>query len=139
MPQSDFSTSYNTGFGATVRYDKKINENLSWTATGGFLTYGVKTNSSISSGSFSIIPINGGLKYFFQGGQSGFYGAADLGLFFLHSSFSTGFGRFSDSATKFGISPGVGYRIPQFDFSFRYNAVPNANYLNIRIAYVLKS
>lgn len=138
LPIGDFSTGYNTGFGGTLRYDKTIDENLSWTVSAGYLSFGYKANPAGYSITTSIIPVNGGVKYYFEGSNTGFYGAADLGFFFVNTS-ASGTTSSSASETKFGLAPGIGYRLQKFDIAGRYNIVSNANFFNIRIAYVFPS
>lgn len=138
LPLGDFGDLAKMGFGASVRYDKEIQDKLSWTATGGFLSYSNKDQGGTSiSGSTTMIPIMGGVKYYFNESNNGLYAGADLGLVF--ASFSAdipGFGSYSTSETKFGFAPGVGYRVSSFDFSARFNLVSDLNSLGFRAAYV---
>lgn len=76
-----------------------------------------------------MVPITGGVKYYFTESNAGFYGAADLGIWFAASSGSSG--------SEFGFSPGVGYRVNSFDIAMKYNAVGNVSNLGFRFAYVL--
>ncbi len=136
LPIGSFSDGSNVGFGGSVRYDGAIQDKLNWTATGGFLSFGVKDLGYGSSGSTTMIPIMGGVKYYFTETNKGLYAGADLGLVFASLSVSTGFGNFSTSETKFGFTPGIGYRMGQFDFAARFNLVSDLNYMGIRAAYV---
>ncbi|MFM9838795.1 MAG: hypothetical protein ACKVOQ_11060 [Cyclobacteriaceae bacterium] len=124
-PFSDF---YSVGFGISGRYEAPIQTKLNWTATGGFLSFGGKTVTGFSVKSITMIPIQGGIKYYFQKSNSGIYGDASLGLFFLSGSGS--------SETKVGFSPGFGYRSGKFDILGRFNVVSDFNYFGIRGAYV---
>jgi hypothetical protein len=123
FPLGTFSDVYNVGFGANGRYEAPIQTKLNWTVTAGFLSFGSKYFSSIT-----MIPIQGGLKYYFQRSNSGVYGNADLGLFFASGN--------GGSETKFGFSPGFGYRSGKFDLLGRFNVVSNLNYFSLRAAYV---
>ncbi|MBI1767479.1 MAG: hypothetical protein HY015_10185 [Bacteroidetes bacterium] len=131
IPNGSWSDFWGTGFGASVRYEAPIQEKLNWTASAGFISFSGKSYNfggfgSITAPSETIIPVTGGVKYYFQKSNGGFYGAADLGFFIANNS----------AGTKFGFSPGVGYRLEKFDFAFRFNAVSDLNYLGLRAAYI---
>lgn len=129
LPMGTFGDSHGIGFGGTVRYDGAINDNLSWSAGAGYVSFSGKDISGFTVPSFAMIPITGGVKYYFTESNAGFYGAADLGIWFAASSGSSG--------SEFGFSPGVGYRLEKFDIAARYNAVGNVSNLGFRFAYVL--
>lgn len=131
LPQGDWNDFIGTGFGASVRYEAPINDNLSWMGTAGFLTFGEKDDSGLKA---TIIPINAGLKYYFNGESfAGFYGGAELGLNF--ASFKVDGGE-SDSESEFGFAPQIGYHLPNIDISLRYAIISDADYLGLRVAYV---
>ena len=125
------------GFGLSGRYEATIQDKLNWIATAGFVTYSGKDftyvnpftgqNQTISGGSSTLIPLQGGVKYYFQETDNGFYGSGELGLFI-----GTGTG----SSSRFGFSPGIGYRTGHLDFSGRYNVVADFNTFGIRAAYI---
>lgn len=131
-----FSDGFNMGFGASANYQKAINDNLSWTGYAGFQSFGGKNLPSGYSATFTMIPIMGGVKYYFQESGSGFYGEFDLGIFFASASVSGGGFSGSTSDSKFGFTPAVGYRVSSFDIGVRYNLISDANNLAFRIAYV---
>jgi hypothetical protein len=136
IPLGNFGDGSNLGFGASARYDGAIKEKLAWTATVGYLSYGLKSSSG-GSGHTSMIPIMGGIKYYFNEDNNGFYGGADIGFVPITVSVSvSGFGSASASETRFGFSPGLGYRMGQFDFAARYNLISDFNTIGIRAAYV---
>ncbi|CAN5371283.1 hypothetical protein BH09BAC3_BH09BAC3_12720 [soil metagenome] len=149
-PVGNFSNIAATGFGGSLRYDKTISDKLSWTAAIGYLSFGGKNysvgNVSIPFGNTTDIPISGGLKYYFSEADNGFYGGLDLNVNFLstyaysyNSGNGGGYNLVTDSQTLFGISPGIGYRLTNWDFSGRYNAVGDFSYLGLRVAYVINS
>jgi hypothetical protein len=134
LPMGTMADFQGFGFGASGRYDGAINDNLSWTAGVGYISFSGKDVSvpgfgTISGTSFAMIPIQGGVKYYFTESNAGFYGAADIGIWLAASSGSSG--------SEFGFSPGVGYRLEKFDIAAKYNAVGNVSSLGFRIAYVL--
>jgi hypothetical protein len=136
LPIGSFSDGSNVGFGGSIRYDGAIQDKLNWTATGGFLSFGIKDLGVGATGSTTMIPIMGGVKYYFTETNKGMYAGADLGLVFASVSVNTGFGSGSVSETKFGFTPGIGYRAGAFDIAARFNLVSDLNYLGIRAAYV---
>jgi hypothetical protein len=143
IPSGSWSDGWGAGFGVSARYEKEIQDKLNWTASAGFVSFSGKSFTTIVGfnpttgqpiygtekySSVTVIPVTGGIKYYFQESNTGFYGAADIGFFIASGGGS--------SSTKFGFSPGIGYRLEKFDFTFRYNAVSDVNYLGLRAAYI---
>ena len=135
LPSGDFGDAVGTGFGASVRYEAPINDNLSWMGTAGFLTFGKKDVGGIDI-SASIIPINAGLKYYFTESFNGFYAGAELGINLVKVKAEFGGESDSESSTEFGFAPQVGYHLANFDFAVRYAIVSDADYIGLRAAYV---
>ncbi|HYF69989.1 MAG TPA: outer membrane beta-barrel protein [Ohtaekwangia sp.] len=132
LPQGDINDAIGAGFGVTARYEAPINDNLSWMGTAGFLTFGEKDDSGVKA---TIIPINAGIKYYFNGESfTGFYGGAELGLNF--ASVKIDAIDETDSETKFGFAPQIGYHLPVIDISLRYSIIDDIDYLGLRVAYV---
>jgi hypothetical protein len=129
FPQGDIGDAVGIGFGADVRYESPINDNLSWMATAGFLSFGEKDDSGVK---LSIIPINAGLKYYFTESFNGFYAGAELGFNIAKVKFDGG----DDSETKFGFAPQIGYHLANFDFALRYSIIDDADFVGLRAAYV---
>lgn len=134
IPNGSWSDGYGVGFGLSARYEAPIQDKLNWTASLGFISFSGKTSTysvlgntfTISNPSITLIPVTGGIKYYFSEANAGFYGAADLGFFIANEGIGT----------KFGFSPGVGYKVNKLDFTFRFNAVSDINYLGLRAAYI---
>jgi hypothetical protein len=139
FPNGSWSSGWSTGIGATIRYEAPIQDKLNWTASAGYMSFGGKSLGGYSLPSLSIIPITGGVKYYFQETGTGFYAAGDIGFWIASVAASSQLGTPSSSKTNFGFAPGVGYRVKQFDFTFRFNAVSDYNYLGLRAAYVFAS
>ena len=150
FPVGNFSNIASTGFGGSLRYDGTIGDKLGWTVSAGYLAFNGKTyninNVSIPFGTTSNVPVGGGIKYFFSEADNGFYAGLDLSLNFLSTyvySYNNGNGGgynlASDSQSKFGVNPGIGYRLTNWDFSARYNALGDFSYWGIRAAYVFAS
>jgi hypothetical protein len=111
------------------------------------LSFGGKTftvnNVTIPFGNSSIVPLAGGVKYYFSEANRGFYGAADLGLNFVlfytctyNSGNGGGYNTATATKTRFGIAPGAGYRMNNWDFTGRFNLISNTDYLGLRVAYI---
>lgn len=132
IPSGNWSNGYGIGFGVDGRYEAPIQDKLNWTASLGYFSFAGKTYQGFSFSSISAVPVVGGIKYYFQQSNKGFYGAADLGLYFLSASYSGANG----STTRFGFAPALGYRMDKFDFSLRYNAVTDFSYMGLRAAYI---
>jgi hypothetical protein len=151
LPTGNFSDAYNIGFGGSLRYEMPMNDNISFTGTAGYLSFSGKTTDGYTLPNFSSIPIQVGAKYYFQGGQAGFYGAVEVGVHI--SSFkeeipvydyATGnltYIEQSESETDFSIAPGVGYVMNNWDFGLKYQIISasggSLDYFGVRVAYVL--
>jgi len=123
FPSGDWSDYFGTGFGVSGRYEAAIQPKLNWTASIGFLSFSGKNSNTLTE---TVWPVTGGVKYYFQKSNGGVYGAADMGLFFGNNG----------AGTKFGFSPGIGYRLQKLDFAFRYNLVTDLSYWGLRVAYI---
>ncbi|HMI65891.1 MAG TPA: hypothetical protein VK517_07655 [Cyclobacteriaceae bacterium] len=143
LPAGNFSNSSSVGIGASLRYDASLAENLNWTASAGFLVFGGKTYLGGSYGNFSIIPLVGGVKYYFVKTNDGLYAAADLGLNIINYSTAypnqgggNGVTFGSASTARIGFAPGIGYRLGSWDFTGRINFMADFSYLGAHAAYV---
>ena len=131
FPQGDAGDAVSTGFGIDGRYEAPINDNLSWMASIGVIAFGEKDNNDVKA---TLIPINGGIKYYFDGQSfSGFYAGGELGFNIVKYKV----GDNSDSETEIGLAPQIGYHIANFDFSLRYAIINDADFVGLRVAYVL--
>ncbi len=147
LPMSTFSEVAKVGVGASARFDTAIKNKISWTGSAGYLSFGGKDftvgANTGNYGSISFIPISGGIKFYFSEDGTGVYAAADLGVNFISYSVlnpnSGGGGGYtigSATATRIGLSPGIGYRVGSWDFAGRFNIVTDFTYLGLRAAYV---
>jgi hypothetical protein len=135
FPQGDFADIVSTGIGISGRYEAPINDHLSWMATAGYISYMEKNDYGIKAW---MLPLNGGIKYYVKESFNGFWFGGELGLTIVGVKVDNGlFGEdYNDSETKLGIAPQIGYHISNLDFSLRYSAVEDANFIGIRAAYV---
>ncbi len=128
IPGGDYGDNAGTGFGASLRYEMPLGDNLGLMGTVGYLTYGSKTVDFGGFGSYkytnSMIPIMVGAKYYFSEQQNGFYADLQLGLTMLTTKSSFEFGGTttddSQSASAFTWSPGIGYHLDNLDFGVGY-------------------
>src|SRR5579859_5915206 len=143
LPMGNFSDVSNTGLGVSLRYEANIQDKLNWTASIGYLSFGGKPYLGGSFGNVSAIPLAGGIKYYLNKAGDGLYLAGDLGINFISYSVAfpnqgsgNGVTFASANTTRVGLSPGVGYRIKNWDFTGRFNLVSDFTYLGLRAAYV---
>jgi hypothetical protein len=157
MPMGDFGDMAEMGFGGTVIAEKVHKENMTLIATAGYLVFGGK-DSDYYEYSFSAIPIQGGVKYFFNPKKEEGYNMYGLGLVGIHMWSITiktketdydGWGRqwgdtsteqeTTNDETEMSFAGGVGAEKPMsngklLDGSVRYQiAGDNLAYLGIRV------
>ncbi|MCX2491907.1 hypothetical protein OQX63_00395 [Pedobacter sp. PF22-3] len=111
--------------GGDIRYQFNVDKQLSIPVTAGYNNFSVK-----DAGSFGIIPVKAGAKYFFNDSGSGAYGLAELGA---------GFGTEKGSGTSFVYSPAIGYSWANgLDLAAKYEGYSNngsIGFAGIRLAY----
>jgi hypothetical protein len=161
MPMGDFADFAGFGFGASLRYEMPLGENLGVMATAGYLTFG-KEELDLGpffgkfSYQYSMIPIQLGLKYYFMDAQDGFYGALQTGVHLFSAKVEIETPSYTDpltglvipglslssteSSTEFGVAPGIGYHLENVDIGLRYQLLftegTSTSYLGVRLAYV---
>jgi opacity protein-like surface antigen len=132
FPTGDFGDGAGTGFGATGTFIYSVSPMLDVTGSVGYIKWGTKESIPGYEVSFSDIPILVGLRYAFGKGQFLPYGAAEVGLHMLSSSVKGNLYGFtvdqSDTETKFGIAPGVGFLYKfnpktSLDVNAKYNII----------------
>ncbi len=132
FPTGDFGDGAGTGFGATGTFIYSVSPMLDVTGSVGYIKWGTKESTPGYEVSFSDIPILVGLRYTFGKGQFLPYASAETGLHMLSSSVKGTFFGFtvdeSNTETKFGISPGVGFLYKfnpktSLDVSAKYNMI----------------
>jgi hypothetical protein len=133
LPMGDFGDISGLGIGGTVRYESAINENLNWMGTAGYISFAEKDDYGVK---VSIIPIQAGLKYYFNESFNGFYGGAQIGFNIVKAKTDFLGESVSASDTEFGFAPEIGYHLSVIDISARYQVISDADYVGFRIAYV---
>lgn len=154
----NFSNSSTTGFGPTANIDYEL-ESLPLTLTGyiGYLHFGSKsaqnnTYVTYNGASANVVPLLGGVKYYFVPGL-GVYGTALLGVefFSLNSNRTNNVASYtgvnypnsSPSESKFTFAIGGGYELPlnipgAVDLSARFMIISDANYFSLRAGYIYR-
>lgn len=136
MPMGDFADAAGFGFGASLRYEIPIGEQLGFIPTIGVLSFGGEEIESGFPGIASfktettnlMFPIQVGLKYYFMEAQDGFYADIETGVHIVSSKIKTeidllGVKSTSEetaSDTNFGVAPGIGYHLANVDIGLRY-------------------
>lgn len=134
IPSGTFGDFAGTGIGGTVQGELKFTDNISGTATVGYISYGGK-DFGFFKYTYSLIPVVAGVKYYMQ---PNFYLNGDLGLYsFSLDTETPGFGKASTSTSEFGIGLGAGYVIPispkaSLDFTGKYLIISDMNSLDFR-------
>jgi hypothetical protein len=127
LPLGSFGDVASIGFGGIVQAEMDLAPQIVGTATAGYLSFSGKTVNGVKLGSWSVVPILVGGKYFFT---PMIYGAVQIGLNFVSSSATASyFNPFtgttttvsaSASSTEFGFNFGVGYEMKPIDFLVKY-------------------
>ena len=165
LPMGDFGDYSGFGIGGSLRYEIPVGDAMGFTATAGYISFGGKDVTvmgvTAKTESTGMIPIQLGLKYYFQDQQEGFYGHVMVGVHMFSVDETTvdpvTFQTTTESKmkTKFSFAPEVGYHLANLDFGLRYQffsmetvdfdpvtyevteGTTMYNYLGIRAAYVL--
>jgi hypothetical protein len=126
------------GIGGSLRYEHPVGDKLGITLTAGYISYLIK--DELEGFSFSSIPIQAGLKYYFQEQQSGFYAMAEVGVHASTAKVEFLGVSVSSSSTDISYAPEIGYMLDNFDIGLRYQMIStegeSSSYLGLRLAYV---
>jgi len=142
LPTGSFSDGAGLGFGVSGRYEKPFGSKTSWLVDAGLSYFGGKSVAGISLPNWTMIPIQGGVKYYFDEQMKGFYASGQLGFHHLTTSSVTynGVTIPSLSETDFSFAPGIGYHLDKFDIGLRYQVISasgsSASYFGVRAAYI---
>ena len=159
LPMGDFGDVFSLGVGPAAGFELPVGDNLGITAQLAYQILMVKSDFSDFVDKASMIPIQLGVKYYFQDQQEGFYGQAQLGVHMMSSTSpertDPGFPPFipastipseTNSSTNFSWAIGAGYQLEKLDFSLRYNSIsPDSDvegasassYLGVRVGYLI--
>ncbi len=151
LPQGDFSKEYSLGVGPNAGFELPVGDKLAVTLHAGYDILLVQSDHSDVLAGASLVPIQAGLKYFFQESQKGIYAHAQLGTHLFTEKFKAneqfGLEAESETSTRFSWGIGVGYQLAKFDLGLRYNMImPSGedgegsdpiSYIGLRIAYLI--
>jgi hypothetical protein len=122
LPFGNYSDITGFGIGLMVGGEMLFTNQLSFTGRIGFDYHLSKSYNSSALGvsvstdtHWNNIPILVGAKYYVSGKRDGFYGAAEIGLYYLMFSSSYAGSSASSSDTKLGFTVGGGYKMGPFD------------------------
>lgn len=143
LPMGDFGDVSSLIVGPTVGFELPVGEKVGVTVQAGYDIVMLKEEFKDFFDSYSMIPAQAGLKYYFQGPQEGLYAHGQIGI---HSS-SVKVGDESESNTNMSWAIGAGYMMEKLDIGLRYNSIsPDSDaaddakastYIGLRVAYLL--
>lgn len=146
-----FSDTQSIGIGGTAKvYYPLSDPMITLTGTAGYMTFSGKDftpiggGATVKAGSWTMIPILVGARYYFSPATSSFrpYGAFEMGLIFgsyTLPSVTTVFGTFgggSVSTSDFSYQPQIGFEASKFDVAARYLGVSGAASVAFRVGYM---
>ncbi len=136
VPMGKFNDlGYKFGIGGSAQVDYKIASDAALTLNVGYINHSNK--SSTPTYHFSVIPVLGGVKYWFS---PKVYGSAQLGAAFNSTKISNYNSGNSITSTGFAYSPGIGFNISKgLDLLIKYfgNSVSGGTFSSVgaRLAY----
>ena len=154
LPMGDFGDAASLLVGPSVGFELPISDNIGITLQAGYSLVILKDEVKAAIDSYSMIPVQAGLKYYFSENQHGLYGHAQVGI---HNTtvktadidlgpFGTIAGQ-SNSNTNLSWAIGAGYMLEKLDIGVRYNSIlpasdapdgtNSSSYLGLRVAYLL--
>ena len=146
---SGFSNAVSLGIGGTAKvYYPLKDEMIILTGTAGYMTFSGKDQTVagvvVNTGSWSMIPVLVGARYYFAPLAAKFrpYGGLDLGMIFSsykvpgYTILGQTFGGGSVSGSDFSYQPQVGFVASQFDVAVRLLGVANATSIALRAGYI---
>jgi hypothetical protein len=125
-----FNNSHSVGIGGSAQAEYNVAPNTNVTLTAGVIGYAGKKAqiSNLKYSASNIVPVKGGIKYFVN---SGFYGAAQLGVAFFNNYVDVNstppyYGNYYGSEQALAFTPMIGYEFKSksdkaFDASFKYD------------------
>ena len=124
---------YGLGVGASLRYETPWGTQTSLIIDGGIISFSGKSNGTTSYSDWRDIPLQVGLKYYFDEPSIGFYAFAQPGIHFMTVE--------GISQQNFGIAPGIGYQFEKVDIGIRVQSILGSNndafnFLGLRAAYI---
>lgn len=117
-------TGYGLNFGVLLGGEYLLGDNMGITLQAGYEVLTLSEDNFGSGASSSMIPFQGGFKYYFTDNEGGFYGHAQLGLTNFKFKQEIGAASYEFSSTGLSYAVGLGYLIGgNIDLGVRYNIV----------------
>ncbi len=165
FPMGDFGDGSGIGIGGTARVEFPLSDNIGLTGTAGYINFAGKEieltpGFKAKTESGGAIPVQGGIKYYFNEAQEGFYAHGELGIHMFMAKVpefdANGIqtGTKTETNTNLSFAPGIGFHLANIDIGLRlqffsqkvttFNPVTFEivdktkmyNYVGIRAAYV---
>jgi len=152
LPLGDFGDFASFIIGPSVGFELPVGDKLGITAQLGYQIVTLKDDNPFIK-SYTMIPVQAGLKYYFMDQQEGFYGHGQVGI---HSStikteditiLGVTIPGSSDSNTNLSWAIGLGYQMEKLDIGLRYNSImpdgdapdgtSSSSYIGLRVGYLL--
>jgi len=152
LPQGDFNKEFSMGIGPSVGFELPVGDHIGITAQAAYSILLLKDDIKEVLDGASLIPLQAGLKYYFQESQSGIYAHGQLGVHMFSEKFKEnaafGLEAETESEAHFSWGIGAGYQLEKFDLGIRYNSIsPKSeegegeaeafSYIGLRIAYLI--
>jgi outer membrane protein W len=148
LPMGDFGDFYTLGIGPAVGFELPLGDKLGLTAQVSYMFLTPSSDFSDIVKSSSMLPLQAGLKYYFQESQSGLYAHGQLGVHSTSTTIDLGpLGESTESSSNFSWAIGAGYQLEKFDIGVRYNSISpdsdagdeaeSSTYIGLRVAYLL--
>lgn len=139
IPMGDDADVFSGLFGGTGRYEIPVGGTMGVSFTFGFLSYMYKED--VEGFTHGEIPVQAGLRYYFQEQQEGFYGMAEAGVHIGIFSIEAGGVNETETKAHMSYAPALGYIIGEkIDIGMRYQLISvesgTSSYLGFRLAYV---
>jgi hypothetical protein len=128
LPLGSLGDVTSIGFGVLAQGEYDLAPQIVGTVTVGYLSFSGKSVNGVDQGSWSVVPILVGGKYFFT---PNVYGALQIGLNMVsytakvpyvtsYAPLTFGYRDETFSSSEFGFNIGVGYEMKPFDFLVKY-------------------
>lgn len=153
LPLGDFGDVASTGFGGLGTFHYVLKPNITLTGALGYYYFGSDKDISNALGSYgdysySIIPLVAGIRYHLGKKADEFnpYIGGEIGLYFVSFSYKAnlpywGTQEYSDSETKFGLSPMAGftYNLQKnlvLDVNAKFSVVEDLNHFVVNVGLI---
>lgn len=154
FPQGDFGKEFSMAVGPTGGFELPVGGHIGITAQVGYDILLLKDDIKEVLEGATLIPMQAGLKYYFQESQAGFYAHGQVGVHMFSEKFKEndafGLEAETESNTNFSWAIGLGYQLQKLDLGVRYNSISPKegegaeggeaeafSYIGLRIAYLL--